>query len=165
MSARTMTSQQADLLDAMAFIWAEAEALDRRDYAAWLDLWRPEGSYVIPIDPDTEDFDNTLNYLHDNDEMRRARVTRLGSHHSMSATSAARTARTVSRFVMVEASETAMTVRCAQHLVESKRGIERTYAADVTFLLTRGPDGLRIDQKVVRLINSTDALGGIAYLL
>ena len=164
MSARMITSQHADLLDAMTLIWTEAELLDQRAYDAWIALWDPHGLYVIPIDPDVEDFANTLNYLHDNDEMRRARVARLKSHHSMSATSAARTARTVSRFRVVDASPSAITIRCAQHLVESKRGIERTYAAEVTFILRRSDDGLLIDQKVVRLINSMDALGGVAYL-
>ncbi|RRN63810.1 aromatic-ring-hydroxylating dioxygenase subunit beta [Caulobacter sp. 602-1] len=163
MTGQTNTAASS-LLDAMSFIWREAELLDRREYPAWLTLWRTEGIYVIPIDPDTEDFDNSLNYVLDNDEMRRARVARLMSAHSMSATAAARTARTVSRFVVVADTAHAMTVRCVQHLVETKRDVQRTYAAEITYDLARGVEGLLIERKVVRLINSTDALGGVAYL-
>jgi len=151
--------------EAAEFIWAEADLLDARLHDEWLELWRPEGLYVIPIEPDAEDFEASLNYAYDDETMRRARVQRLGSKHSMSVVAAARTNRTLSRFRILQADDDRATVRCAQHLVESKRGEERLYAADVTYELARHDGGLKLLRKVVRLINSTEALGGIAYLL
>jgi 3-phenylpropionate/cinnamic acid dioxygenase small subunit len=153
------------LTEAMAFIWAEADLLDAKHYAEWLTLWRAEGLYVVPIDPDTEDFEATLNYHYDDAGMREARVKRLGSKTSMSVSAAARTVRTVSRFRIVEAEGARTRVRCAQHLVECKSGRERLYAADLTYDLVRDPGGVKLLRKVVRLVNATEALGGVAYLL
>ncbi len=164
MSSPDLGADGAILFEAMAFVWRESEHLDARRHDDWLALWAPEGHYVIPIDPKAEDFSDTLNYAYDDAEMRRLRVARLGSRHSMSAVSAARTVRTVSRFVLAEADHERFVVRCAQLLVESKNQVERTYAADLTYTLVRTAEGLRLAQKVVRLVNSTDALGGVAYL-
>ncbi len=38
---------------AIAFVWQEAEILDKKDYAAWSALWADDGHYVVPIDPET----------------------------------------------------------------------------------------------------------------
>jgi len=166
MSVVTEARQDAlTLTEAMAFIWAEADLLDAKRYPEWLALWRAEGLYIVPIDPDTEDFAATLNYHYDDAAMREARVKRLGSKASMSVSAAARTVRTVSRFRIAETEGARTQVRCAQHLVECKSGRERLYAADLTYDLIREPDGVKLLRKVVRLVNSTEALGGVAYLL
>lgn len=152
------------LNEAIEFIWTEADLLDAKSYLEWLDLWREDGVYVVPIDPITEDFESQLNYVYDDAEMRQARIRRLMGGSSMSAAAAARTVRTLSRFRAVEADGAPLRVRCAQHLVECKRGVERLYAADVTYDLVREGGGLKFLRKVVRLVNSTEALAGVAYL-
>ncbi|MDP1304428.1 aromatic-ring-hydroxylating dioxygenase subunit beta, partial [Klebsiella pneumoniae] len=81
---------------AIAFIWKEAELLDKKDYAAWQALWTEDGYYVVPIDPDTTDYAASLNYAYDNAHMRKIRIERLTSGHAMSAVDAAATVRTVS---------------------------------------------------------------------
>ena len=153
------------LQEAMEFIWSEADLLDSKSYAEWLELWREEGIYVVPIDPETEDFAATLNYAYDDAEMRQARVKRLTGTSAISVTAAARTVRTVSRFRQLEVEGAQIRVRCAQHLIECKRGVQRLYAGDLTYDIVRDAGSLKLLRKVVRLINSTEALGGIAYLL
>ncbi|BDB29893.1 aromatic-ring-hydroxylating dioxygenase subunit beta [Cupriavidus sp. TA19] len=150
---------------AAAFIWQEAELLDGKRYEEWSALWSADGLYVIPIDPDTTDFEATLNYAHDDARMRAMRIERLTSGHSVSAVDAARTVRTVSRFAVVEAAEDVIEVRSAQILVAYKREVQTLFAADLTHRLRMTPAGLRMDQKVVRLINSTDALHALGFLL
>lgn len=166
MSAETVVGANPPTLDAaIEFIWTEADLLDSKCYLDWLDLWCEEGIYVIPIDPATEDFEGSLNYLYDDAEMRKARVIRLLNNFSISATSAPPTIRTVSRFRLMETEGARLRVRCAQHLVECKRGLERLYAADLTYDLVWDAGALKIQRKLVRLINASDALAGIAYLL
>ena len=46
---------------AVNFINLKADLLDQGEFYAWLDLWKPEGTYVVPIDQQTTDFVNTLN--------------------------------------------------------------------------------------------------------
>lgn len=153
------------LQEAAEFIWLEADLLDRYDYKPWLKMWTEGGLYVIPIERDVADHANALNIAYDDAEMREARVKRLRSGFSMSSAPAARTARTASRFVRTGETMDSLEVRCAQHIVEYKFERTRILATDVTFRLVRRDDGLAIDFKEIRLINSDDFVWGIGYLL
>ncbi len=148
--------------DAIQLIWAEAEMLDAHNYDPWLRLWAASGLYIIPVDRDTDDYASVLNVAYDDQEMREARVKRLKSGFSMSAAPPARTVRTVSRFVMQKGEH--CTLRAAQHIIEYKYERTRMMAADVTYTIVREGGVLKLDRKVVQLINSDDALHGIGYL-
>ena len=157
------------LTSVTAFVWAEADMLDHGEYAAWLDLWAPGGQYIVPIDPDTTDFDNTLNYANDNAAMRSARVARLTSGESVSTQPMARTARSVSRLRVIaqdgSPDQLSVTVRGVQDLREFRKTGFHQYTANVTWTLVAHGEGWRIQRKVLRLINSTDALAGIGFIL
>jgi 3-phenylpropionate/cinnamic acid dioxygenase small subunit len=157
--------RRVELQEAIEFIWLEADLLDSQDYPEWLSLWTAGGLYVIPIERDGDDHAAHLNIVYDDQAMRSARVKRLTSGLSMSASPSARTVRTVSRFRKLDDVDGATVIRCAQHLVEYKYDRTRTLAADVTFRLVRAGAGLALERKVVRLVNSDDALFGIGYLL
>ena len=153
------------LEEASAFIWLEADVLDSHDYKTWLALWTAQGHYIIPTSRGATDYESRLNIAYDDQAMREARVKRLRSGFSMSSAPPARTIRTVSRFRVIEETETALTVRAAQVLIEYKYERTRTLAADVTYRLTHEKTGLKLDRKVVDLVNADDALHGIGYLL
>lgn len=154
-----------DLALAAEFIALEADLLDTRDYAAWLALWVPEGKYVVPVNPDETNFEDTLNYAYDDAAMRSMRVRRLTSGESMSAAHAARTLRSVSRFRLLGQTEQGeLQVRSAQQLIEYKFDRHRTYVANVEWVLRREGESFRIVRKVVRLLNGGDALAGITFL-
>jgi 3-phenylpropionate/cinnamic acid dioxygenase small subunit len=155
----------ATIAKAVQFIWREAELLDRKNYRAWLDLWSPLGFYVVPIDPDATDFAATLNYAYDDQHMRELRVQRLTSGYSPSVTDAARTVRTVSRFTVVSEETDMIDVHSAQVIVAYKRGVATLFAADVEHRISLAGGEPHIEQKVVRLIDSTDALNAIGFLL
>ena len=160
-----MTTKAITLDEAMALTWHEADLLDSAQYDEWLGLWAEDAKYVVPIEPSATDFENALNYAYDDHAMREKRVSRLVSGISISASPVARTIRMHSRFRLLKSDDKACELRCAQLLTEYRRGRERSYTADVEFRLVRDGDKLKIAQKVVRLINSTDALNGIGYIL
>jgi 3-phenylpropionate/cinnamic acid dioxygenase small subunit len=157
------------LQEAAEFIWLEADLLDTQDYTAWLRLWTEAGRYVIPIERSGDDHADRLNVVYDDRLMREARVQRLRSGLSISASPSARTVRTASRFRLLGEQEGATQVRFAHHLVEYKYDRTRTLAADVSYRLVRtnlsAGGGIALEEKVVRLINSDDALFGMGYLL
>ena len=154
------------LAEATAFVWAEADMLDRLDYKRWLPLWSATGKYIIPTTHDAVDYAEVLNIVYDNQTMREARVKRLLSGFSMSSAPPARTVRTVSRFVVTATGEGVIELRAAQMLAEYKYGHMRFLPADLRYRLVRGPDGgLLIDEKVVTLVNAEDYQFGIGYLL
>ncbi len=160
-----MTTQAITLDEATAFTWYEADLLDNAEYDEWLGLWTPDARYVVPIEPGETDFENTLNYIYDDHTMREKRVARLRNGQSISTSPVARTVRVQSRFRLLQSDANACELRCAQILTECRRGRERSYTADVQLSLVRHEGKLRIARKVVRLINSTDALNGIGYIL
>lgn len=154
------------LEEAAAFIWAEADLLDRLDYKPWLPLWSATGKYIIPTVRAPSDYADVLNIVYDDRELREARVKRLLSGFSMSSAPPARTVRTVSRFVVTASGPGVIAVRAAQMLAEYKYGHMRFLPADVSYRLVRGADGLLlIDEKIVTLINAEDYQFGIGYLL
>lgn len=153
------------LQQATAFLWAEADMLDHAEYADWLALWADGGQYVIPIDPHERDFENTLNYAFDDDAMRRKRVTRLTSGESISTTPPPRTVRNVSRVRVLGEADGVLRVRCAQDVREFRKNTLRQHTADLDYELLREGDGFRIRRKVVRLINATDALTSVGFIL
>lgn len=151
---------------AITFIWHEADLLDRKDYAAWGALWSADGHYVIPIDPDSTDYAAQLNYAYDDARMRQLRIERFQSGYSMSTADAARTVRTVSRFTLAGTDGDVLEVRSAQLLAAYKRGALSQFAAELSHRIRLLPDGGAVlEQKVVRLINSHDALNALGFLL
>jgi 3-phenylpropionate/cinnamic acid dioxygenase small subunit len=164
MNLPVMTSA-IGLDEAVQFAWLEADLLDHACYEEWLAVWTAQSRYVVPIDPAATEFEDTLNYIYDDHEMRQKRAERLVSGQSISASPVARTVRLLSRFRILRSDQLGCELRCAQMLTEYRRGRTRTYAANVSHRLVRDAGTLKIDQKVVRLINSTEALGGIGYIL
>lgn len=150
---------------AVQLVWHEADLLDRRQYEQWQDLYTEDGVYVVPIDATTEDFDNTLNMVYDDARMRRMRVTRMTEGYAIAAVDAARTVRTVSRFVVEAVTDEEVTLRSAQVLVAYKRGRHDLWAGDVTHRVRLRDDGDLIALKVVRLVDSEDAVPAAGFLL
>ncbi|WP_039739104.1 aromatic-ring-hydroxylating dioxygenase subunit beta [Saccharomonospora halophila] len=153
---------------AIELVWREAELLDRPDYVRWNELFTEDGFYVVPIDPETDDFAGTLNMIYDDARMREMRVTRMTEGYAIAAVDAARTVRTVSRFVPESVSDTEVVLRSAQVLIAYKRGRHDIWASDVTHrvrLAEDGPAGDRITLKVVRLVDSEGAVPAAGFLL
>lgn len=149
-----------------AFVWAEADMLDHSEYDGWLDLWDEQGLYIIPIDPKHNDYENHLNYAYDNHTMRKLRVQRLENGEAISTSPKSNTVRTVSRLRIITAQDNEIVLRCAQNLREFRKQLLKHYTADLTYHLLRQPQGgFKISRKIINLVNSTDYLSGISYIL
>jgi len=153
------------LSDAIELATLEADLLDHEGFRDWLNLYTGDALYIVPIDPDETDFEGTLNYAYDDADMRAKRVERLLGGRSISAAPPARTVRLQARFRLVDAGEDRCTLRCAQFLTELRQGRQRSYAANVTFEMVRTQSGLKIARKLIRLLDSTEALTAVSYIL
>ncbi len=160
-----MTNLNTPLGRAIAFIWEEAELLDRKDYSTWGALWADDGHYVVPIDPDTTDFAASLNYAYDDARMRQLRIERFTSGFSMSAADSAVTVRSVSRFTLACHEGDEIEVKSAQLLAAYKRNTHTLFAGNLTHRIRFTAAGPKLVQKVVRLVNSQDALNALGFLL
>ncbi|SCX54486.1 3-phenylpropionate/cinnamic acid dioxygenase, small subunit [Klenkia marina] len=150
---------------AIELVWREAELLDRADYTAWDALYAEDGTYVVPIDGSVEEFDDVLNMVYDDTRMRRMRIVRMTEGHALAAVDAARTVRTVSRFVPAVVSDDEVVLRSAQVLVAYKRGRHDLWVGDVEHRIRLSETGDRIVRKVVRLVDSEGAPPAAGFLL
>ncbi|MER5748614.1 aromatic-ring-hydroxylating dioxygenase subunit beta [Streptomyces sp. NPDC002088] len=164
-TTETLHLSDTRIAPALELVWREAHLLDRKAYEEWDRLWAPGGLYVIPIDSDTEDFESTLNMVYDDDRMRRMRIERLTSGYSISVDAAARTVRTLSRFVIQRYDEETVELSSAQVLVGHRREVTFVLGADVTHRIRLDAPEPLIVKKVVRLINSSDAVNASGFLL
>jgi 3-phenylpropionate/cinnamic acid dioxygenase small subunit len=156
----------ARVLRAIALIWREAALLDAKDYLQWESMYTDDARYVVPIDPDTEDFESSLNMVYDDKRMRRLRVERMLQGYSPSAVAAARTVRVVSRFTVESVDDDIVTLKSAQILSAFKRDKFSTIGAELTHQVSLEDDGVdKIALKVARLIDSEDAVGAFGFLL
>ncbi|WP_039824996.1 aromatic-ring-hydroxylating dioxygenase subunit beta [Nocardia testacea] len=166
---RTATAVFTDgrVARAIELIWREAELLDRKEYNAWQELYTADAHYVVPIDRGTDDFDNTLNMIYDDARMRGMRVVRMTEGYAIAAVDAAVTARTVSRFVPEHIADDEVHLRAAQILIAFKRGRHDIWAGDVEYRIRLGaaPADDRIARKVIRLVDSEDAVPAAGFLL
>jgi len=153
------------LAEVSAFLWLEADMLDHAEFSDWLDLWTEDGLYIVPIDPEESDLENTLNYAYDNGVMRQKRVARLTSGESISTQPPSRLVRSLSRFRILSDDGKIVTLRAAQNLREFRKETLRLYTSDITFEVARVEGGFKLHRKIVRLINSTDVLQGIGFIL
>jgi 3-phenylpropionate/cinnamic acid dioxygenase small subunit len=87
------------------------------------------------------------------------------SGYSASASDAARTVRTVSRFTLSSDSADVVEVKSSQVIVAYKRGMSTIFAADLTHKISMASGEPKLLEKVIRLIDSTEALSAIGFLL
>ncbi|GGF11473.1 aromatic-ring-hydroxylating dioxygenase subunit beta [Williamsia phyllosphaerae] len=153
------------VLRAIELVWTEATLLDAKDYLGWEALYTDDAMYVIPIDPNTNDHETSLNMVYDDKRMRRLRVERMTQGYAPSAVAAARTVRIVSRFTVAEVSDTVVTLRSAQILNSFKRNAFATVGAELTHRIELSPEGDKIALKVARLIDSEDAVSASGFLV
>ncbi|MCX7561720.1 aromatic-ring-hydroxylating dioxygenase subunit beta [Sulfitobacter sp. F26204] len=164
MSETTKTKAGISQAEAIDFVWREADVLDRADYQTWLKMWSKHGLYIIPINPDETDFENTLNITYDDAGMRRMRVDRLSGGFAISAAPAARTVRLLSRFVETDCGPETISLRAAFFLTEDKLGRQIQHTGTIEYDLIREGGALVMSKKVVRLINANGELNAISYL-
>lgn len=152
---------------AIDLVSLEAELLDRKEYEVWQELYAEDALYVIPIEPETDDFSGQLNMVYDHDTLRRARVVRLTEGYAISAVDAALTVRTLGRFIAAAVSDTEVSLRAAQVVVAYKRGTHNIWAGDVEYKIRFGatPADDRIVLKVIRLVDSQDVTSAAGFLL
>lgn len=166
-AVETLSIADTRVVRAIELIWREADLLDRKQYEAWKGLYSEDGLYVVPIDSTGDDFDNRLNMIYDDARMRDMRVVRMTEGYAIAAVDAATTTRTVSRFVVESAEDNEIHIRASQIVVAFKRGKHDLWAGDVEYRVRLGADSSadRIALKVIRLVDSEDAVPAAGFLL
>lgn len=147
------------------FVVAEARLADESRYDEWEALWDDEeAKYWVPIDPDS-DPGRTVSYINDNRRRIRSRMAQLksGSRHSQVPPSIMR--RLLSNFEFDHGDDGVATVRANFLLIEF-RDHQTLWAGQYVYRIrTDHPQGLRLLEKQVRLVNRSGAIPTLAFII
>jgi len=150
----------SDLETARALLFREARLLDRREWAAWAELYREDAVYWIPAWRDEDRLvDNPLAQVslayHDSRVGLLERIARIESRKSITALPLPRTTHLVGNVEVVGAGpdrlecESSFTV----HVYDPRTGREHTRHGHYAHILSREADDWMIARKVITLNN------------
>ncbi|VCU71290.1 Biphenyl dioxygenase subunit beta [Pigmentiphaga humi] len=158
------------LQDISQFIFREAKLLDDRDYEAWLGLFEPDGLYVVPLAGEA-DGGRQAAIVRDNQAAREERVHHLQNHWFPAQQPPSRTLHFVSN-VLGQESDGIWRVSTSQMIYETREGDWtqvglgelRSIVARIDYQLRITPDGLRIREKRVLLLNAASWQQNLAFI-
>jgi len=157
----------SELHEVTALIAEEARLLDDRDYPAWLALFTDDCRYWVPVSPKQERPADGVAHFHDDKQLLMARTHRLLNPRAFGAEPAPRTCHVVSG-VRIEASDAVGVVASSAQIMLEYRNRDgfaadqRCFGGRVTHRLRRTPDGLRIIEKRIDLINAEGPFAAMA---
>jgi len=146
----------ADTLRAVEqLLYRQAELLDTRRWADFIELFAEDGIYWAPASPEQTTGDGVPSIFHEDRDLMTVRMRRIMHPHAWSQAPDWGTNHVVSN-VMIE-SENARTgevvVRSRFHMLEFRRDATRNFAGSYVHHLKRTPDGYRIKLQRVDMVN------------
>jgi len=150
-----------------ALIHAEAGLLDDRRYEDWIALFTPDCRYWVPVSPDMVSPRDGPAHFHDDRQLMMVRTHRLLNPRAFGAEPSPRTVHVVSG-VRVEAERAdEVHVVSSQIMLEYRNrdrfeADQRVFGSRVRHKLRRMPDGLKIFEKRVDLINADGPFNAMA---
>jgi 3-phenylpropionate/cinnamic acid dioxygenase small subunit len=163
MEGQHLTHRVIDPTAVEQFIYREARLADEHRYDEWESLWAEQAVYWVPID-EAGDPESRISYIFDNRARLASRIRQLktGRRHSQAPPSRLR--RVISN-IEIEQQGDEVVVTSNFVLVESRREILTTWAGQTEHRLQGAPGEFRIASKIVRLINSGEAIPNLAFLI
>jgi 3-phenylpropionate/cinnamic acid dioxygenase small subunit len=149
-----------------AFLYQEARFADENLYDEWLALWDADVRYWIPVNIDVYDPDEHVSIIYDNRERLQDRIARLKSGGAWAQEPQSRMRRVISNVEILPGAQPGE-CRVLSNFVlgELRRGRETAYFAQQEHRLRQTPGGLRMTEKIVRLVRNNEPLHNLSFLL
>jgi len=155
-------------LEIEAFIFREARLADESDYAGWEALLTEDMHYWVPFGKADYDPATRMSYINDNRARVATRIRQLRTGHRHAQTPASPMRRVVSNIEVLERTETDYLVAANfvlyEHAVQATHNL-RIWAGRMTYGIRRTAEGLRMSRKVVELVNASEALPSLAFII
>ena len=158
-------SADLDLREIERFLYQEARLADEADYDAWEALWTDDAIYWVPAGRDDVDPTTHVSVIYDNRSRISTRIKQLktGKRHAQSPPSRLRRIISNVEPLGVESGDTVVAANFI--LVESRERGERLWAGRTTYRLRSVSGEIRLVYKKVMLVNNTEALPTMAFLI
>ncbi len=167
-------SDNKDLVDGetwreiKAFIYREARLADESDYAGWEALLTDDIHYWVPSGKADYDPASRISFINDNRSRLATRIRQLQTGHRHAQTPASSMRRMITNLELLEHTDDEFVAAgnfvLHEHAIQATHDV-RVWAGRVTYGLRRTETGLMMSRKVVELVNSTDALPSLAFLI
>jgi 3-phenylpropionate/cinnamic acid dioxygenase small subunit len=152
-TAKTSTPQltRSEVED---FLFQQAEYIDSRNYAPWIDLFLPDGAYWIPARSGDTDPETQLSYMYDEVPSMVARCERLLDFGTAGQQPITRSSHIVGNVRIGDTTtDGELVVHSRFHVTQFRRDVLTSYAGAYTHHLVETPDGIKIRLQRVDLID------------
>ncbi|MCG8694779.1 MAG: aromatic-ring-hydroxylating dioxygenase subunit beta [Minwuiales bacterium] len=137
------------------FLYRQAEILDAKQWADFIDLFTADGHYWMPATPDQTTGEGVPSIFYEDRDLMTVRMTRVGHPHAWSQAPAWGTSHLVSNVVIEkdDKKKGEIVARSRFHMMEFRRDASRHFAGTYRHHLRRTSDGLRILEQRVDMVN------------
>jgi benzoate/toluate 1,2-dioxygenase subunit beta len=152
--------------EAEEFIFTEARLADDHRYDDWEALWADNGVYWVPAAGESlQDPDSHISVIYDNRSRIALRVAQLktGKRHAQDPVSSI--TRVISNIQVLREDPDSVETRSSFIAVESRTRGLTTWAGTVRHTLTRTGGAIRMSRKVVLLVNRSQPIPTLAFLI
>jgi 3-phenylpropionate/cinnamic acid dioxygenase small subunit len=140
--------------EAEDFLFRQSEFIDNRDFASWIALFTPDGSYWIPARAADTNPRTQLSFMYDDVPSMAARCERLLDAGTAGQQPITRSTHVVSNVRIVESNTKGeVVVRSRFHVTQFRRDVLKSYAGSYTHHLVATSDGVKIRLQRVDLID------------
>ncbi|WKX13304.1 aromatic-ring-hydroxylating dioxygenase subunit beta [Streptomyces sp. NL15-2K] len=140
--------------EAEDFLFQQAEYIDSRDYAPWIDLFLPDGAYWIPARPGDTDPKAQLSYMYDDVPFMVARCERLMDFGTAGQQPITRSSHIVGNVRIGDTtSDGELVVHSRFQVTQFRRDVVTSFAGAYTHHLVGTPEGVKIRLQRVDLID------------
>lgn len=148
-----------------AFLYAEADHMDRHHYDAWLNLWAEDALYWAPCNEEDVDPSRELSLIYERRSGIEDRLFRLKGRHAHAQSPKSRLVRVVSNVLIESADETEVVVSSRFVLGEVRLNRQAIVLGRVTHRLVPSGDSFLIREKKVFLIENDTSMSNVTYLV
>jgi len=147
------------------FLYLEARLQDEGRYDEWEALWAEDAHYWVPANGDDIDPSRQISIINDNRRRIHTRVEQLKTGERHTQVPPSRTRRIISN-VEIESAEDGEVVAGSNFiLMESRSGRLTTWAGRTQHTLRHENGGFALVRKKVMLVNNSDALPTLSFLI
>jgi 3-phenylpropionate/cinnamic acid dioxygenase small subunit len=152
--------------DVTRFIYREARLQDEHRYDDWEALWTDDGVYWVPANGDDGDPEQVMSIIYDNRSRIALRIRQFHTGKRFSQTPQSRLRRLISNIEVLEDAGQELHIGCNVLIFESQTRGDVLWAARTEYRLRRvDGGGLRMAHKKVSLVNNSEALYSMAFLV
>ena len=135
------------------FLFYQSELLDQKQWAAYIELFGPEGVYWMPVTPDQTEWLDSPSIFAEDRHMMEIRMGRVQHPNAWSQAPQWGTSHIIGNVVIESAGDSEIVVRSRFQMVELRRDQLRHFAGTYRHTLVRNGDDFKIALQRVDLLN------------